>query len=80
MCGDHLSDGVCVDQADIKDEGDDVAVQDDGVEGEVERDERPCDGEGDQAEKGDACLFASFAAGGEGVLGAGTYQLMIRLL
>ena len=41
VCGDHLPDAVGVNEADVKDEGDEVVVEDDGLEVEVQGDEDP---------------------------------------
>ena len=42
MGDDDLADGVGVDEADVEDEGDEVVVQDDGLEVEVGGDKDPC--------------------------------------
>lgn len=41
MCGDDLTDGEGVDEADVEGEGDEVVVEDDGLEEEVDGDEDP---------------------------------------
>lgn len=60
---DHLPDGVGVDETAEEDEGHEVVVEDGGVEEEVERDERPGDEEGEEAEEGAAGFVATRAAG-----------------
>ena len=41
MGDDHLADGVGVDEADVEDKGDEVVVQDDGLEVEISGNEGP---------------------------------------
>lgn len=73
--GDHLADGVGVDEADVEGERDEMVPQDDGVEREVERDEGPGDEEGNEAPEGVVvavlAVDGAIAAGGEDVLRAG---------
>jgi hypothetical protein len=61
--GDHLPDGVGVDEADEEDKGHEVGVQDLRVQGQVGDDEGPGAEQGGEAEQGVVWGFAAFAAG-----------------
>jgi hypothetical protein len=65
--GDHLAYAVCVDQADVESEGDQVVVEDAGLEREVGCDEGPGGEEWDEAEEGGVGVFAAFATRGHDV-------------
>lgn len=52
MRDDDLADGVGVYEADEEDEGDEVVVQDDGLEEQVDGDDEPGDEVRDEAEEG----------------------------
>jgi len=61
---------VGVDEAGVEDKGDEVVVQDDGLEIEVCGNEKPGGGEGEKSEEGDAGALATGAAGFHDVMGA----------
>jgi hypothetical protein len=64
---DDLADGVGVDEADEEDEGDEVVVQDDGLQVQVDGDDEPGDEARDEAEQrglvGVGVGFGRFAEG-----------------
>lgn len=69
MRSDHLADGVCIYETSEEYEGDEVVVEDLGVEPEVGRDQSPGEEEGDEAEERTAGFVAAGVADFDDVLG-----------
>ncbi len=63
MRGDDLADGICVDETGEEDEGDEVVVEDFGVEIEVGEDQSPGCEEWEETDEGIAGLVPLGAAG-----------------
>lgn len=70
MRGDHLADGVGVDEADIQREGNHMLAEDGWVEVEVDSDQGPSYAEGKEAEQGFVGVLFAAATGSNDVLGA----------
>jgi len=67
MADDDLSNGVGVGETGVEDEGDEVGMEDGGVQEEVDGDEGPGEGEGEEAEQGDGGGLGAEGACGEDV-------------
>lgn len=71
MRSDHLANGVRIYETSEEYEGDEVVVEDLGVEPEVGWDQSPGEEEGDEAEERTAGFIATAAADFDNVLGTG---------